>query len=150
MTGMGVRAMHDSAPLGEGERRERGARRTRFGVKAGLFAVGLFTGIYVGGNFVGSGFDFSAPWSPLAAAAIALVYLAAMGIGSLLLSRHIDELERDRGYKAAAAAGAAYVLVYPAWFALWKGGFVPEPVHWLLFLLFWLSLALATLWYRFR
>jgi hypothetical protein len=138
------------AGLGEGERRERGARRTRFAVKAGLFATGLFTGLYVGGNFVGRGFDFSGPWSPLAAAVIAAVYLAAMGVGSLLMSRQMDELERFRGYKAAAAAAAAYVLVYPVWFALWKGGFVPEPVHWMLFLLFWLSLALATLWYRFR
>ncbi len=138
------------AGLGEGERRERVARRTRFGIKAGLFAAGLLTGVYVGANFVRSGFDFSAPWSPVAAAVIAIVYLAAMGIGSLLMSRHIDELERDRGYKAAAAAGAAYVLVYPVWFALWKGGFAPEPVHWLLFLLFWVSLAVAALWYRFR
>jgi hypothetical protein len=30
------------------------------------------------------------------------------------------------------------------------GGFVAEPVHWMLFVLFWLSLALAALWYRFR
>jgi hypothetical protein len=144
-----IMAPHE-ASIGEGERRERGARRARFGIKAALFAVGLFTGLYVGGNFVGDGFDFSGPWSPTAAAAIAVVYLAAMAVGSLLMSRHMDELERDRGYKAAAAAGAAYVLVYPVWFALWKGGFVPEPVHWMLFLLFWVTLALAALFYRFR
>lgn len=150
MTGTGMNMAPHEAGLGEGERRERGARRMRFGVKGALFAAGLFTGIYVGDNFVRNGFDFSAPWTPVAAVVIVLVYLAAMIVGGRLLSRHMDELERDRGYKAAAAAGAAYALVYPVWFALWKGGFVPEPVHWMLFILFWLSLALATLWYRFR
>lgn len=150
MMGRGMVMAPHEAGLGEGERRERVARRMRFGIKGALFAAGLFTGIYVGANFVRNGFDFSAPWSPVAAVIIVAVYLAAMTVGSRLLSRHMDEVERDRGYKAAAAAAAAYVIVYPVWFALWKGGFVAEPVHWVMFVLFWLSLALATLWYRFR
>lgn len=150
MTVSGGRAMRDSAPLGEGERRERAARRVRYGIKGALFVTGLAVGVYVGKMLVGGDFDFAAPWPPAAAVAIAAIYLVAIVAGSLLISRSLDELERSRTYRAAAAAGNVYLVVYPIWFALWKGGFVPEPVHWALFILFWLSLALATLWYRFR
>jgi len=150
MTVSGARAMGADVPLGVGERRERSARRVRHGIKAALFVTGLAVGIYVGGALIGGDFDFAAPWPPAAALAIAAVYLVAMIAGGLLISRSLDELERSRTYRAAAAAGNVYLLVYPTWFALWKGGFVPEPVHWALFILFWLSLALATLWYRFR
>jgi hypothetical protein len=33
---------------------------------------------------------------------------------------------------------------------LWKGGHVPEPHHGALFMAFWLCLAGASAWYRFR
>ena len=132
---------------GEGERRERAARRRTWAIKGGLFAAGLAAGAYIGGTHAAHG--WAAPWSPLAALLIAGTYLAAMVAGSILLARNIDELERHRQYKVAAAAAGGYALIYPLWFALWKGGFVPEPVHWILFLLFWVILAGAALRYRF-
>jgi hypothetical protein len=33
---------------------------------------------------------------------------------------------------------------------MWKGGFVPEPIHWALFVAFWVALVGAALYYRFR
>ena len=150
MTASGGRAMRADAPLGEGERRERSARRVRYGIKGALFVTGLAVGVYVGRMLLGGELDFAAPWPPAAALGIAAVYVVAIIAGSLLISRSLDELERSRTYRAAAVAGNVYLIVYPTWFALWKGGLAPEPIHWALFILFWLSLVLATLWYRFR
>jgi MFS family permease len=133
---------------GEGERRERAARRKVLTIKAALFVAGMATGAYVGWVFAERG--IAAPWSPLAALLIAGVYLAAMLIGSVVMSRNLDEHERHRNYKTIAAGSAVYSLTYPVWFVLWKGGFVVEPIHWVLFLLFWAGLAAAALWYRVR
>jgi hypothetical protein len=143
--------MRDEAPRGEGERREAARRRKRWLIVAALAAVGLVPGFYMGYQD-GAAMAQSRPslWSPTLAAAMAAIYLLAVIGGGLLLSRVTDELERQRGYKAVSFAGAALMIVYPVWFLLWRGGFVAEPVHWMLFVLFWLSLALATLWYRFR
>ena len=62
----------------------------------------------------------------------------------------MDELERQNNYRAAAFAGTVYIVAYPVWFLLWKGGFVPEPIHWMLFGLFWAALCISYLYYRFR
>ena len=32
---------------------------------------------------------------------------------------------------------SAFVVAYPAWFLLWKGGLLPEPHHLALFLIFY-------------
>jgi hypothetical protein len=143
--------MRDDAPPGEGERREAARRRRRWLIVAALAGIGFVPGLYVGFQH-GAAAAESRPleWSPAFAASLAGLYLVAMAVGSLLLNRVMDEVERQRGYKAVSFAGAALMVVYPTWFLLWKGGFVAEPVHWMLFVLFWLSLALASLWYRFR
>jgi hypothetical protein len=143
--------MRDDAPRGEGERREAARRRTRWLIVAALALAGLVPGFYMGYQD-GAAMAQSRPasWSPALAAAMAALYLVAVIGGGLLLSRVTDELERQRSYKSVSFAGTALMLVYPTWFLLWRGGFVPEPVHWVLFVLFWLSLALASLWYRFR
>jgi hypothetical protein len=62
----------------------------------------------------------------------------------------MDEVERQRSYKAGSLAGATLIVVYPVWFLLWKGGFVVEPIHWVLFVLFWLGLAFGMIWYKYR
>ena len=151
MTVSGARAMRADAPRGEGERREAARRRKRWMIVAALALVGVVPGFYMGYQD-GAALARSEPlaWPPAVAAALAGVYLLAVIGGGLLMSKVMDEVERQRGYKAVSFAGAALMVVYPTWFLLWKGGFVPEPVHWMLFVLFWLSLALASLWYRFR
>lgn len=151
MTGMGGEAMRADAPLGEGERREASRRRQRWLIVAALTLVGVVPGFYLGYQD-GSAMAQSRPlaWPPALAAGLAGLYLLALIGGGLLMNRVMDEVERQRGYKAVSFAGTVLMVVYPTWFLLWRGGFVPEPVHWMLFVLFWASLALATLWHRFR
>lgn len=151
MTVSGVAAMRDHTQRGEGERRDAERRRKRWLILAAIALFGGVPAFYVGLQ-QGAALAESRPltWSPTLAAVLAGLYLAVMVGGGLLMQGVTDEIERQRGYKAASLAGMTLMLVYPVWFLLWKGGFVPEPIHWVLFALFWLSLALATLWYRFR
>ena len=151
MTVSGARAMRDNAPRGEGERREAARRRKRWLIVAALGVIGFVPGLYVGVQH-GAAAAQSQPvvWSPTLAALLAGLYLVAVAGGAVLINTVMDEVERQRGYKAVSFAGAVLMVVYPIWFLLWRGGFVAEPVHWMLFVLFWLSLALASLWYRFR
>lgn len=151
MTALGARAMRDDAPRGEGERREAARRRKRWLIVAALAVIGAVPGFYVGFQH-GAAAAQSRPmvWSPTFAALLAGLYLVAIVGGAVVMNSVMDEIERQRGYKAVSFAGAALMVVYPTWFLLWKGGFVAEPIHWVIFVLFWLSLALASLFYRFR
>lgn len=119
-------------------------------IKGILFGIGLACGVLIGWHIGFNGLNLSDPWPPAMAAGIASLYVVAMIAGSVALSRVMDEVEKQRSYKAGALAGAIYVIVYPVWFLLWKGGFMIEPIHWLLFILFWVSLASGTIYYRFR
>lgn len=139
----------ETAP-GEGERRELGRDRYTKIVKGVLFGVGLCCGAAVGYYIASNDFDLTAQWPPELAAGIAVLYLLAMLAGSVALSRSMDEVEKARQYKAVAFAGAVYLIVYPLWFVLWKGGFAIEPIHWALFAGFWLSLVGAAAYYRTR
>jgi cytochrome bd-type quinol oxidase subunit 2 len=143
--------MRDSVPRGEGERRDASRRRKRWLIVGALAVAGFIPGLYLGYNDgVALAESRSSIWSPTLSLGLVVLYLAAVIGGGLLLRNVTDEVERQNSYKAASAAGMALMIVYPVWFLLWRGGFVPEPVHWMLFLLFWLSLALASLFYRFR
>jgi hypothetical protein len=151
MTVSGARAMRDEVSRGEGERQEAQRRRKRALIVVGLALIGMIPGLYIGYQHGAAlAENRTAVWPPAFAAGLAGLYLLAVIGGGLLLNRVTDELERQRSFKAVSLAGTALMVVYPPWFLLWKGGFVAEPVHWVLFILFWLSLAFASLWYRFR
>ncbi|HEX8127117.1 MAG TPA: hypothetical protein VF548_16195 [Allosphingosinicella sp.] len=143
--------MRDSAPRGEGERRDSARRRKRWVIIVALAATGFVPGLYLGYNDAAALVESrSGTWPPALVVGLSLLYLIAVVGGGLLLRGLTDEVERQHSYKAASFAGMALMLVYPIWFLLWRGGFVPEPIHWVLFVIFWISLALASLWYRFR
>ncbi len=131
------------------ERRRRGRKAVIIG---GIGVVGLVTGFFVGMHDVDTLISQGAigAWPPAMAIGIALSFLAATIGGGLALARQTDEFERLAQYKAAAAAGLAYMLAYPVWFALWMGNLAPEPMHAVLFGLFWLTLLLALLFHKFR
>jgi hypothetical protein len=143
--------MRDKAPLGEGERREAAQRRRRWLIVAGLIGVGIVSG-YSAGHYNEAARAVAGPaaWSPAVAAVLAGIYLIASIAGSFLMNSVLDEVDRQRGYKAMSFAGTALIVAYPVWYMLWRGSLAVEPDHWILFVGFWLSLALATLWYRFR
>jgi hypothetical protein len=143
--------MRADAPLGEGERREAARRRKRWLIVAALAVAGMVPGFYLGYQDGAAMAQSREPaWSPAVAAGLAGLYLVVIVVGGILMNSVMDEVERQRGYKAVSFAGTVLMVVYPTWFLLWRGGFVAEPVHWVLFVLFWLGLALASLWYRFR
>jgi cytochrome bd-type quinol oxidase subunit 2 len=143
--------MRDSASGGEGERRDSERRRKKWLIVTALAVAGFIPGLYIGysdGSALAGG--RAAVWPPEFSLGLVGLYLAAVLVGGLVLRKFTDEVERQNAYKAASFAGMALMVVYPVWYALWRGDLAPEPVHWMLFLLFWLSLALASLYYRFR
>lgn len=151
MTAMETKMARPEEAPGPGEARERARFRRRNIVFGAIFVAGLFSGFYIGHQeaervFAGG----EGPWSPTVALVLAGTYLLAIVAGSLLLQGSMDELERHNGYKAGTFAAAVYIVLYPIWFLLWKGGFVAEPIHWVVFVIFWLSLLAGHLWYRFR
>ena len=137
-----------SAPKGEGERREAARRRSRIVITVALFAFGLGTGLLIEDREgAGSGVW---GWTPTSALIVAALFLVAVTIGSIVYNRVTDEMERQRAYRAAAVGGNVFMIGYPLWYLLWKGGFVPEPSHWVMFVAFLGSMIAATAWYRFR
>ena len=135
----------------QGERLERAQRNRKSAIFAGLMLVGGVIGFMVGmldGDAMLS--SSSEGWPPAVSIGIAVSYLASVIGGGIALSRQIDEVERLGQYQAVAAAALTYVLVYPVWFVLWMGNLVREPMHGVLFGLFWITLFIAFLYYRFR
>gem|GEM_PF-1083496 len=152
MTGMkilGRRTMVE-LPLGEGERREAASRRKRILVIASLFVVGLVTGFYAGFRDAVAVFERRGSWPPAMALGLLGLFVVAMIAGTYVMNQVMDELDRQRGYKAASLGAVVLLTGYPVWFLLWKGGFVAEPSHWLIYVLFLVAMGLGQLWYRFR
>ena len=146
------RRSHGVSDKETGEARERARRSRRTIIFGGVFAVGIVTGFLIGVNeadnlFSGAG---SEGWSPAMAIGIAISFLASVIGGGIALARQTDEVERLAQYRAVAAAALAYMLAYPVWFALWMGNLAPEPMHAVLFGLFWFVTMAAFLFYRFR
>jgi uncharacterized membrane protein len=96
----------ESGPAGEGERMETARRRLKWWVYAGLFAAGFPTGGYLGYQLARHDFDVTAPWNPTIALIATAAFLLAMLVGSVLLSKQIDEVERANQSKAAAFAAS--------------------------------------------
>jgi hypothetical protein len=135
------------AERGPGERAER-ARRSRKLLVGGVLAVsGFVPGLLVGMTDTHTLLE-GGTWSPAAAIGLAVGFLTAVGFGSWVLWRQTDEYHRAGQYKAVALAGAFYMIAYPVWFFLWKGGLAGEPLHWALFLGFYLALLVGLLAYR--
>ena len=139
-----------SESLGPGEQQERARRTRKTWIIGSTFVAGLVAGFWIGFEEADTLFSGSDGWPPALSIFASVSYLVAAIFGGLALARQTDEFELQRQYKAVAVAALVYVLAYPVWFALWMGGLVPEPMHGVLFIAFWLSLAGAFLFYRFR
>jgi hypothetical protein len=136
---------------GNGERLERAQRKRKAVIFGGIFVVGLVTGFMVGMREAENLFrGGSEGWPPAMAIGLSVAYLASVLGGGIALARQTDEVERLGQYKAVAVGALAYMLAYPIWFALWMGNLVREPMHAVLFGLFWITLLIAFLFYRFR
>ena len=139
-----------SEPADSGEQIDRQRRRPKGIIIGPIVAIGFAGGFIVGFNEAESLFTGPRIWPAPFAIGLSLAYLAAIIGGGIALSRQTDEFEQQIQYKSAAVAAAAYLLIYPPWFLLWMADLVREPMHGILFLAFWVSLASASLFYRFR
>jgi len=139
-----------SDPASEGERLERRRQQRKIAILAGLALVGGIGGGIVGAQQGDNLFDLSRPWPPLLCLILAIAFLLAVIAGSIAMSRQFDEVEIETKRKAATAAARAFGIGYPLWFLLWKGGFLPEPMHIVLYGLFLVATLGATAFYRFR
>jgi len=138
------------AEPGSGEALERAARRKKIAIVGGLALAGFFPGFYLGYTENEQLLEVGDKWPPELALVLAAVYLVAVIGGAVLLRRQTDEVALARHYKATALAGSMFVLVYPLWYILWKGGFVIEPMHGVIYVLFLLTALGGMLYYRFR
>jgi MFS family permease len=139
-----------SEPLSAFERLERARRRRRFAIVGALALVGGIGGGIVGARESDRLFDLAHPWPPLLCLVLAALLLVAVAVGNFLLRGQIDEVERLAKLKATHAGASLFLVGYPIWFLLWKGGFLPEPQHLVLYAAVMVAMLLASLYYRFR
>ena len=147
---MGRMETNGASELSPGERLERSRRRRKLLIIGGVVAISFAAGFGVGFTEGDELFVSGDRWPPAVAATLAVLYLGLVFVVGLALRNDIDEVERLAKYKAAAAGLCAFVLVYPVWFLLWKGGFVAEPSHLALYVLVIVSALGASIYYRFR
>ena len=145
----GTRPMAEPA-RGEGEALERARQRRKYALIAGLTVIGFVPGFYLGFTENDQLLEVGDKWPPALALALATIYLLAIVVGGLVLRRQTDEVALHNQYRATSAAATSFVVVYPLWYLLWKGGFVPEPMHVVIYVIFIATALAATAWYRFR
>lgn len=133
-----------------GEALERSRRRRKFWIIGGLAGIGFVAGFVAGFTQPHKLFDPSLSWSPELTLGLAVAWLVAVIGGGLLYARHTDEFELAGSYKAVAAGAGAYIVLYPVWLLLWKGGVAPEPMHFVIFLGFMAVTLIASLFHRVR
>ena len=133
-----------------GEALERSRRRRKYWIIGVLAGIGFVAGFTAGFTQPHRLFDPSLSWSPALTVSLAVAWLVAVIGGGLLYGRHFDEFELANGYKAAAVGAGAYIVLYPVWLLLWKGGVLPEPMHFVIFLAFMAVTMVASLFYRVR
>lgn len=139
-----------AAELSPGERKVREKKKRRFALFGALFAAGFIPGALLGWSRADSLFSPDTVWPAWISILLAVTFVVAVGTGAVLLNRQLDELERQTQYKAAGAAAGLFVIVYPIWWVLWMGGLVREPIHWVMFLLFYLSFIASWIYYRLK
>ncbi|GGA40623.1 hypothetical protein [Sphingomonas psychrolutea] len=86
-------------------------------------------------------------WFAILAAAVMVV--AVLG-GSVFYHRNMDELQRLDNYWAATMGANVFLLGYPVWLILWKGGLVPAPDAMTLYLVVFVTMMIAYFWRKMR
>lgn len=135
---------------GAGEAAERG-RLKKLVIIFGLCSlVGFVPGFFIGYPDAESLFDDSTDWPAWLSIGMPVLLLGTALIGGLRAQRHYDEHQRAILYKTISFAAAAYFFSYPTWFFLWKGDFLPEPMHGALFGIFYFSFVVAYIYNRLK
>ncbi|MBX9815602.1 MAG: hypothetical protein K2X76_12945 [Sphingomonas sp.] len=140
---------------GPGERAERARRRRVAWLMGALALAGGVIGFTaarlerggIEGNFNVLQIGALPPWFAILAT---LTFVGAVGIGSWFYWRGMDEVARRDHYRGAVWALNVYLLLYPSWFLLWRGGLVSEPSHRALFLITVATSMIVYLWSKWR
>jgi hypothetical protein len=134
---------------GIGEKAQRDRERRLRWIMLALGAAGFFTGLFASGmEREGGGFMDGIP--PAFAIGFAVVWMLAIGYGGWRYHKVTDELDRANNRFAAVYAFNAYLIGYPVWFMLWKGGLVPEPSHQTIFVTLYIVMVTLYLWKKIR
>lgn len=150
---VGVRAWRRdyTRTLPAGEAREAGKRRLFWTILGTLFVGGFMAGLFGAAFEIGTdGGWMTGTLPPALSLAIAVTMTAAMAGGTWLFYRRIDEYERLDNYIAGAWGANALLIGYPAWYVLWKGGWVAEPSHEALFIALFAVTTASYLMRKFR
>ncbi|MES2989559.1 MAG: hypothetical protein V4808_16815 [Pseudomonadota bacterium] len=131
---------------GPGERAEK-ARQRRFSLIWGGFMV---LGGMIGALLVALGPDRAGTIPAALAIAAAALFVIAIPLGSWYFLRDVDEVEQRTNMVASIWGLNAYVMLYPAWYILWKGQLVREPDHEILFITTMIVLSLVYFWKKAR
>jgi hypothetical protein len=149
MTSLGVKNMAQRE-RGIGEAAER-ARLKRLALILGLCGViGFAPGFFIGYTDANSLFDESTDWPAWLSIGLPVLLIGTAVIGGRLAQRSYDEHQKMTLYKSISFAAATYFLSYPAWYFLWKGNFLPEPMHGALFGIFYAGFILGFIYYRLK
>ncbi|HYD14374.1 MAG TPA: hypothetical protein VEC11_16130 [Allosphingosinicella sp.] len=147
---MMVAKMGATEGAASGEVLERNRRRRKFWIIGTLFVAGFVGGFTAGFTQADDLLDPNHFWPPALAISLAAAFLVVVIVGAIFYGRHLDEFEKAAKQKSVVAAAGAYVLVYPVWLLLWKGGLVREPMHFVIFIGFVAVMGLAKLFHRVR
>lgn len=142
-----VDSRNDGPGAGEARSRRRSQRATL--VSVGLAIAGLGMGIAASRSQLGrtiGGAELSTGWA--AAGVVAL--LVVLGFSIWWMRHGIDEIERQKHLLGVAAGAYGYMVGYPIWFVLWKGGLAAEPDHQILFSAFFAISLAALAWQKVR
>lgn len=135
--------MFESAP--NGERRE-AVRSRRWTV---YLACLVLAGFVIGFGYAMVEDDATGAIPAWAAITACIAYVVSITLGFAYLKRASDELEVVNNLWAMAAAAFAYLIGYPCWYVLWRGGLVPEPGHEIIFGGVYVALALTYIWRKY-
>lgn len=120
-------------------------RRRRYWI---LMGVALAAAVVIGltGRILGTPHG---PIAPAAAIGLAAALLLLTAAGNWLYFRQIDELEVASNLVGGLCGFYTFVLGWPLWHLLWRGGLLPEPEMFPLYLAAIAVSVAAFLWKRF-
>lgn len=139
-----------SEETGPGEALERRQRNRQALILSLLMLAGGITGLVLSLTEAdGAAMLQGAIPAGIAVALTVFWFVSVIG-GSLWYKRHIDEIEQAAQLWGIAVAGSVVLVLYPAWYLLWRGQLVPEPNGHIMFGLLYAMMIGAYFWKKFR
>ncbi|HST37792.1 MAG TPA: hypothetical protein VLK25_14335 [Allosphingosinicella sp.] len=139
-----------SEEIGPGELLERRQRGRQALILSLLMLAGGVTGLVLSLTEADGAGALQGAIPAGVAIGLAALWLVSVIGGSIWYKRHIDELELAAQLWGIACAGAVVLILYPAWYLLWRGALAPEPNGHVMFGTLYIVMIIAYLWKKFR